>query len=95
MAAQGSAVSVIAPFEAKSARRVFVYQRGFEVSTVHRRLGLIQTVNLCFKHMPPPSQRPYVHDLVCLRKLIAHNLAQGFGGAKSSIVSYNSDSRSF
>ena len=62
---------------------------------VDRRLGLIQTVNLCFKHMPPPSQRPYVHDLVCLRKLIAHNLAQGFGGAKSSIVSYNSDRRSF
>lgn len=62
---------------------------------VDRRLGLIQTVNLCFKHMPPPSQRPYVHDLVCLRKLIAHNMAQGLGGAKSSIVSYNSDRRSF
>ena len=65
------------------------------MQVVDSRLGLIQTVHLCFKHMPPPSQRQYVHDLDCLRQLVGRNLALNVGGANAAITSYNSDRRCF
>ena len=86
------------PRDSPPTKKCVVCQRLNGVSTisvVDKRLGLQQAVHLCFKHMPPPTQRPYIHDLGCLRRLIQHNLANGLGGSKTAIVSYNTDRRSF
>jgi len=42
-----------------------------------RKLGIMQTVNVCFKHRPWPHQMPYIYDICSFRQaVISKNLSK-------------------
>jgi hypothetical protein len=62
----------------QSKRACFVCRKNMNVETftlLDRRLGVMQTASLCFKHRPWPHQMPYVYDIVSFRDaVVAKNL---------------------
>jgi hypothetical protein len=59
-------------------RACIVCRKNMNIETftlLDRRLGMLQTVSLCFKHRPWPHQMPYVYDLSSFRDaVVAKNL---------------------
>jgi len=51
----------------------FICRKTMNIETftlLDSKLGVIQTVHLCFKHRPWPHQMPYIHDLLSFREAV-------------------------
>jgi len=69
----------VKPVAQVNAKRVCVVcSKNMNIETftlLDRRLGVLQTVSLCFKHRPWPHQMPYIYDIASFRDaVVAKNL---------------------